>query len=142
MNPETTYRIAFDVWKAQVDSYWTRASYNVVFQLALLTGFLKLNEQQSWGLIIVLSSVALVLTVVWFKTSERMNDYIRYYWRRLIALEKTLEIPFERQIFATLDASIPERTIKHRTYVLFIPRVFGVLWIIILARAICLCHCR
>ena len=132
MEHQTIYKMAFDVWKSQVESFWTRASYNVVFQLALLTGFLKLNEEKHWGLIVILSIAALVLTFIWFKTSQRMNDYIRYYWERLGELESQLDIPAQLQIFAPALRRIGSRRGQYRWYVLSIPLVCAALWIVIL----------
>ena len=103
VSDDVIYRMAFDVWKSQVDSFWTRASYNVVFQLAAITGFFKLLDDRRWLAILALSAGALILTVIWFKTSQRMNDYINFYWTRLGELEGELDLSPSKRIFLCLQ---------------------------------------
>jgi hypothetical protein len=140
-----TYRMAFDVWKSQVDSFWTRASYNVVFQLAAITGFFTLLDKKNEPAILALSLASLLLTIIWFKTSQRMNDYINFYWRRLGELERDLEIPPNQQIFLLVESEgkgIPPRKIKHRYYVNAIPVIFGIIWTSLLGWSICILRAR
>jgi hypothetical protein len=132
ISKEATYRLAADVWKSQVDSSWTRSSYNAVFQLALGTGVGKVFEDKHWWTSLVLAVVALLLTAIWFLTSRRMNDYIKYYWDRLKELEESFQIPYDQQIFWRARKQIPESKIKYRYYVNAIPCVFGLGWVWVL----------
>ena len=138
IDPETIYRTAFEAWKFQVDQYWTRSSYFVVFELAFAAGIWKIFERKHWFTSAAMSIGAIVFTVVWVLNNERLNEYIKYYWVVLKQLESELDIPVRQQIFSPLYEAIYVIQTKrysgnYRQYARVLPPLFfcGWVWMLI-----------
>ncbi|MDE1162555.1 MAG: hypothetical protein PW792_11505 [Acidobacteriaceae bacterium] len=133
VSSDRSYQTAVEVWKFQVEQYWTRSSYYVVFELALAAGIWKIFDERHWFTSGFLSLGAILFTVLWLLNNERLNDYINYYWRRLKAIEPELGIPVERQIFAcihNLDGLKRRgRRLSYRFYGQLLPPIFLFAWV-------------
>ncbi|MFC6647319.1 hypothetical protein ACFQBQ_17430 [Granulicella cerasi] len=129
----TSYQVAVDTWKFQVEQYWTRSSYYVVFELALAAGIWKVFDEKHWFTSGFLSVGAILFTVLWVLNNERLNEYISYYWKRLKDVENDLKIPREYQIFHRIhDADgLGKRRYdgSYRTYGRMLPRIFFIGWL-------------
>jgi len=132
ISASTSYQIAVDTWKFQVEQYWTRSSYYVVFELALAAGIWKIFGEKHWFTSGFVSIGAVLFTALWILNNERLNEYISYYWRRLKAIEETLNIPHENQIFHRIHHKdgLGERRYpgSYRTYGRPLPPIFLAGW--------------
>jgi hypothetical protein len=81
----TQYKIAFDAWKFQVDSYWQRNSYFAAFQGVALGAAWKILGDRS---AVALCAAGIALVVVWYFNNLKVHSYIRYWWRRIGELER------------------------------------------------------
>jgi hypothetical protein len=117
-------RLTFDAWKFEIEAYWTRSSYFVVFELASATGIWKLFELHHLFTSLYLSLGATALTLIWAVSNMRQNDHIHYYWNQL---EKTE--PFDE----FNDQRCKGYPGKYKYYLHAIPIIFflGWLWLII-----------
>lgn len=81
------YKISFETWRFQVESYWTRTSYFAVFEAAAAAGAWKLTEGH--GVTAALFSLlSLALTMVWMSNNRRSHEYVRFWWEQIIEIEK------------------------------------------------------
>jgi hypothetical protein len=131
LDKETTYKTAFEAWKFQVDQYWTRSSYYVVFELAFAAGIWKVFDAGHWWTSAFMSVGATVFTVLWILNNERLNEYIGYYWKRLSEIEKELGIEENLRIFSVLFAKIERKRYpgNYRQYARALPPVFFAGWL-------------
>jgi hypothetical protein len=127
---EALIRIAFDAWKFQVESYWTRSSYFVVFELACAAGVWRVFEDKHWFTSSAMSIAALALTRIWVLNNVRLGEYIHYYWERLKCLEAVVGLSEEDAVFSTLEARRPKKQFSgdDRQYINTIPNVFYAGW--------------
>jgi hypothetical protein len=149
ISEETIYTTAFEAWKFQVDQYWTRSSYYVVFELALAAGIWKVFEEKHWWTSALMSIGAAIFTTLWVLNNERLNEYISYYWKRLHELEETFGIEEKAGIFSIIfhDGQLEKRRYpgSYRRYGRLLPPVFLAGWLWMLAWSALLlyqCGCR
>jgi len=137
IDDETIYQTVFEAWKFQVDQYWTRSSYYVVFELALAAGIWKVFEAHHWWTSALMSVGAIVFTILWVLNNERLNEYISYYWKRLQKLETELGIPNEKGIFSIIfnKNQLEKKRYpgNYRQYARALPPVFFAGWLWMLA---------
>jgi hypothetical protein len=135
ISKEALLRVAFDAWKFQVDAYWTRSSYFVVFEIACAAGIWKVFDANHWLTSAAMSVGAIVLTRIWVLNNARLGEYIHYYWERLQYLEAALGLDEEDAVFMTLEKERPEKRYRgdYRQYVNAIPWIFyaGWFWMLI-----------
>jgi hypothetical protein len=84
------YKTIFETWRFQVDSYWTRSSYFAAFETAAFAGVWELytaKEPPNY-LGIVFSLLCFFLTGIWFLNNRRTHQYVDYWWKILIDIEK------------------------------------------------------
>lgn len=136
ISKQTIYTVAFEAWKFQVDQYWTRSSYYVVFELALAAGIWKVFEANHWWTSSLMSFGAILFTILWVLNNERLNEYINYYWKRLQKLERVLGVKEEEGIFSIIfnEGQLEEKRYRgnYRQYARALPPIFlgGWLWML------------
>lgn len=131
LSKESVMRMAFDAWKFQVETYWTRSSYFVVFELACAAGIWKIFDAKHWWTSGLMSLGALALTLVWILNNARLSEYINYYWRQLKHLERTFHLEDEDCVFSMLEMKRQRKRYpgNYRQYVGIIPWVFAPGWL-------------
>lgn len=148
LNAQEVYKVALETWKFQVNSYWTRNSYFAAFETALTFGVWKVSETHpsaGFGFAIV----GLLLTTVWFLNNDRLHEYIVFYWERSIALERLALADAAKEehqetqhlfLVSGFDEWRSKRTNHHPKFrinysdiVQFVPLLFLVAWMIIIA---------
>ena len=137
----TQYKIAFEAWKFQVNSYWQRNSYFAAFQGVALGGAWKILGHRS---AVALCAAGIALVVVWYLNNLKVHSYIRYWWRSIGELERMGETQFalvahyERRRWEDLEHRGWERLIsrfplaRYSTTMNAIPLLFlfGWLWML------------
>lgn len=89
------YKITFETWRSQVDSYWQRSSYFALFETGAIGGCwillrgCRLYEQIS---AVVLTVLGFVLTYVWYQSNDTMHGYVRHWWDSLGIVEMQLQL--------------------------------------------------
>lgn len=81
------YKIAFETWRFQVNSYWSRNSYFAVFETAAVAGMWKLTDRHRFTAV-VFALLCGVLTWIWGTSSRRSHEYVRFWWEETTRLEK------------------------------------------------------
>jgi len=76
-----TRSIAYETWRFQVDSYWTRTSYFAVFEIAAATGVWTVGERAHYWMALGFSLICLALTVIWRIANGRAHEYIDFWWK-------------------------------------------------------------
>lgn len=142
MNPEELrmlYESALEIWKFQIDSFWTRASTFAVLELALAAGLWKLFCEKHFFTTAVMAAAALFLTLVWIVNNSRLHEYIIYYQERMEHYERLLQIPVDNSIFLGFNKSrVPKRIPgSYHIYVQCIPVLFLLGWAWMLCWSIC-----
>ena len=136
LNSEYLHRLAFDAWKFQVEQYWTRSSYYVVFQLAFAAGIWKIFEAHHRVTSAFLSLGAIVFTALWVLNNERLNEYINYYWRRLKEIDAAVVTDEKLQVFAGIHRTkgLEKRRYvgNYRQYARALPPIFFAGWVYML----------
>ena len=130
ISKEALLRVAFDALKFQVESYWTRSSYFVVFEVACAAGVWRVFEDRHWITSCAMSISALALTRIWVLNNARLGEYIHYYWERLKCLETVVGLDDQDAVFSTLEARRPKKKFSgdYRQYISAIPWVFCAGW--------------
>ena|ERR1035437_2627654 len=83
---DEAYKIAFETWRFQVNSYWTRNSYFALFETAAVAGVWKLIDGH--GVTAAMFSLLCgFLIFIWGSNNRRSHEYIRYWWEQLKQLE-------------------------------------------------------
>jgi len=79
-----TRKIAYETWRFQVDSYWTRNSYFAAFEVAAAAGVWKLTDAVHYWMAFCLAIVCAGLTAIWFIANTRVHEYIEFWWAMAI----------------------------------------------------------
>ncbi|WP_449727809.1 RipA family octameric membrane protein [Granulicella paludicola] len=122
--------MAFEAWKFQVETYWTRSSYFVVFELAAAAGVWQVFAA-GYRLSACFACLAsLYMTRIWQLNNQRLSEYIHFYWYRLQDIEKTAGHPMSHRIFSRWENERPQRKYSgdYRSYVNKVPLVFFAAW--------------
>lgn len=144
MEDKDSLRLAFDAWKFQVETFWTRSSYFVVFELAIAAGLWRLFADRYLYTSVALSLGAILLTCIWFLNNIRLGEYINYYWHRLGELEEALVPDHNLHIFCVLEGKRKRKMFpgNYRHYIQIIPIIFFFGWIWLLMWALFLIACK
>jgi hypothetical protein len=142
------YKIALENWRFQVNSYWTRNSYFAAFETALTFGVWQISERHSW-LGAGFGLLGVTLSVAWFLNSDRLHEYITFYWERSIELERQVLLAssskgedLSQRLFLVsgFDAWRAERLhhaprlrIRYSSLVQCVPLLFMIAWAMIIA---------
>jgi hypothetical protein len=81
-----TRKIAYETWRFQVDSYWTRNSYFAAFEIAAVAGVWKVADSHPW-MGAVFSVLCMVLTLIWLFSNHRVHEYIELWWKKAAQLD-------------------------------------------------------
>jgi hypothetical protein len=79
-----TRKIAYETWRFQVDSYWTRNSYFAAFEIAAAAGVWTVGNQKHHWMALGFTLICLALTAIWFIANERVHEYIAFWWQMAI----------------------------------------------------------
>src|ERR1039457_686381 len=88
-----TRNTALEVWRFQVDSYWTRNSYFVAFHTAIMAAVWEITKNAQLPSSRRLAAqcfcyAGMCLSALWFVNNVRVHQYILYWWRKAAAIEK------------------------------------------------------
>ena len=135
------YKVANETWRFQVQQFWTRNSYFAAFETAALAGVIKLLEAQA-GLASLFSAAGIVLTLLWFFSNDRLQEYIRFWWSKMMELEEAnaLSQPDPNRTALRLAADFsrwrgdrpthrPRWPWRYSSLVQVIPILFVILWV-------------
>lgn len=81
------YKVANETWRFQVQEFWTRNSYFAAFETAASAGTVKLMETHL-RLAACVSGLGIVLTFLWLLSNDRLQEYIRFWWDKMIEIEE------------------------------------------------------
>lgn len=81
-----TRKIAYETWRFQVDSYWTRNSYFAVFEIAAVAGVWKVADRHPW-MGAVFCILCMALTLIWLFSNHRVHEYIELWWKKAALLD-------------------------------------------------------
>jgi len=130
-------KTTLDIWRFQIDSYWTRNSYFVTFHTAIMAAVWEITKNKmsdSRRLAAEFFCYAgLFLAVVWLVNNIRVHQYIIYWWRRAAAIEKLLGGPEETHLVFEYDKHRRPKLIPgdYHLWMDSIPVLFLVIWIMI-----------
>jgi hypothetical protein len=83
-NIAETRKIAYETWRFQVDSYWSRNSYFAAFETVAVAGVWTLAEKVHHWTALCFALLCVALTLIWFKGNERVHEYISFWWEMAI----------------------------------------------------------
>lgn len=118
-----TYKVMFETWRWQVDSYWQRSSYFAAFETAAIVGCWHLVDQKQWAGL-PLSILGILLTIVWFLNNRKTHGYVDYWWRSLARIEAELG---EGVSFVTNQRG--SRHVQYHQLVQAVPIIFVSAWV-------------
>jgi hypothetical protein len=124
------YKVIFQTWRWQVDSYWQRSSYFAAFETAAIAGCWHLVEQKRWQGLLV-SVLAILLTVVWFLNNLKTHGYVDYWWRALTKIEAKLGT--QNVSFVTNQGG--SRYVQYHHLMQAVPVIFLSAWLVLVALA-------
>src|ERR1039458_4861270 len=114
------YKTIFDTWRSQVDSSWQRSSYFAAFEIAAIGGCWFLvsgGTKLPVGAGVLCSIGGFLLTMIWYSSTKKTQDYVRHWWRSILAIEQGLALsPYDfaqqlekqgRDEYRKLPKSIP-----------------------------------
>ena len=138
---EKLQQMAFEVWKFQIEAFWTRTSYFALFELAFAAGVWKTFDSHHWITSAGISVGALSLTIVWIANNSRLHEYIVYYGERLKHYEAVLEITREDTIFTRFDDNRCKRFPgRYHLYIQAVPIFFTAAWVYMLVWSVSELH--
>ena len=68
--------------------FWTRNSYFAAFETAALVGAIRLLEAHH-KLAACVSGLGILLTTLWYLSNDRLQEYIRFWWDKMIEIEES-----------------------------------------------------
>jgi len=135
-------KTTLDVWRFQVDSYWTRNSYFVAFHTAIMAAVWEITKNTNLPASRKFAAkgfcyAGMFLALVWFVNNVRVHQYIIYWWRKAADIEKLLDGPEETRLVLGYDKHRLRKRIKgdYHIWMNSIPVLFAVIWIMI--RIVC-----
>jgi hypothetical protein len=142
MNEETRYILlnaAFETWKFQIDSYWTRMSHFAVFELAFAAGLWKTFDTKHYFTSAGIAVGAIALTIIWIINNSRLHGYILFYWSRMEHYENLLLLAPEDSIVQHFKNHPPVKRIpgEYHIYIQIIPGIFLLGWFWMFCWSIC-----
>jgi len=137
------YKIANENWRFQIQQFWSRNSYFAAFQTASIAGVVKLSESH----VIVarwFCGAGIALALLWWLSNDRLQQYNRFWWEKLIELEKRYipdaNGPRLAADFARWRASRPHRLPRvpwrYSSLPQLVPVVFIAAWAVLFVAAI------
>ena len=75
------YKVMWDTWRSQVDSYWQRSGYFALFETAAIGGCWYLASGRCLLEMVAgigSSILGIALTAVWHRNNEKMHIYVRH----------------------------------------------------------------
>lgn len=140
MTSEEQYKLLFEVWRSQVDSYWQRSSYFAAFETVALAACWNLLDSRHLWTEIGLAILGVALTIVWYMNNLKTHSYVRHWWTAIMNLEEQLGLG--ANAFAT-QIEKQHKSFKYRRLVQTVPVLFGAAWLALLTagglRIICYC---
>jgi hypothetical protein len=138
------YKMTFETWRSQVDSYWQRSNYFALFETAaigggwyLVSGARALEILSGVGF----SILGICLTVVWYRNNTKTHAYVRHWWDALRTIEERLNL--SPNDFATQLENKQENQHKnekgekqYRVLIQRVPILFGIGWMALLLVAV------
>ncbi len=124
--PSDLYKLLFDIWRSQVDSYWQRSNYFAAFETVALAGCWRLLDTKHLWTEVGLSILGILLTITWYLNNRKTHSYVRHWWKAIISLEEQLEL--KANAFATQIENQSKR-FKYRNLIQTVPVLFGTAWI-------------
>jgi hypothetical protein len=140
MTSDDQYKLLFDIWRSQVDSYWQRSSYFAAFETVALAACWHLLDTKHLWTELGFGILGISLTIVWYVNNWKTHAYVRHWWEAIISLEKQLGLG--ANAFAT-QIERQHKSVKYRNLMQAVPVLFVAAWIALLAaggiRLICYC---
>lgn len=144
---ELIYKTIFDTWRSQVDSSWQRSTYFAAFEIAAIGGCWLLASGEKLlpvGAAIVVSVGGLLLTLIWYLSTKKTQEYVRHWWESVLAIENgLLPTPSPYNFAQQLDRKGKD---EYRKLLPGIPVLFSAAWIALftlsIARFTWLVRCR
>jgi hypothetical protein len=131
-------KTTLDIWRFQIDSYWTRNSYFVTFHTAIMAAVWEITKNVEMPPSRRLAAeffcyAGLFLAVVWLVNNIRTHQYIIYWWKRAEAIEKLLGGPEETHLVFEYERHRKRKLIPgdYHIWMNSVPVLFSVLWIMI-----------
>jgi len=129
------YKITFDTWRSQVDSYWQRSNYFALFETAAVGGCWHLVSGEH-ALEVLLgvgfAILGIALTVVWHRNNAKTHIYVRHWWDALTTIEGRLNLrpnDFAAQLEQEQEERHKNGDIWYRHLIQWVPCLFGVAWV-------------
>jgi hypothetical protein len=139
--PSDLYKLLFETWRSQVDSYWQRSNYFAAFETVAVAGCWHLLDTKHFWTEVGLSILGIALTITWFLNNRKTNSYVHHWWSAIIKLEEQMGL--KPNDFAT-QIEGRSKHFKYRNLVQTVPVLFGIAWIVLFAAGATkvLCYCQ
>jgi hypothetical protein len=130
-----TLKIALDLWRFQIDSYWSRNHYFVTFHSAIMAAVWGISKEVSehrapalklfcWG--------GMIVSVLWLMNNIREHRYVIYWWDRASAVEELMKQPEGACLFSGSQRRLSRRWVPREYHVWAFPILYFAIWIVIL----------
>jgi len=136
------YKVVFETWRHQVNSYWQRNSYFAAFETVAIAGGWYVVEHCHLIPGLVFAVLGALSRVAWLITSRAVHCYIDHWWESIKHIEHVLSLDRYALNFATRHPGSRLHWSASR-WVHVIPVLFMCAWLLIAGLAICyLLSCR
>ncbi len=129
-------KLALDVWRFQIDSYWTRNSYFVTFHTAIMAAVWEITKNKDLPCSRRLAAegfcyAGMFLALLWLVNNIRVHQYILYWWRKAEGIEKLLGGPEYARLVLGYDKHRLPKLIPgdYHLWMNSIPVLFLIVWI-------------
>lgn len=132
-------KTALDLWRFQIDSYWSRNSYFVTFHSAIMAAIWQVSKNAATMLPLrrlaaqCICYVGILLAVVWMINNIRVHQYIMYWWKRACAIEQAFNTPESARLLLDLGARGTSRSRRGQNQIWMnsLPILFLLVWLLI-----------
>ena len=76
--PSDLYKVLFDTWRSQVDSYWQRSNYFAAFETVAVAACWHLLDTKHFWTEVGLSILGILLTITWYLNNRKTHSYVRH----------------------------------------------------------------
>lgn len=128
------FKMVADHFNQDLREFWSRANFYLLTNAGLFSAFLVIYPTLLNGhffLVLLVPIVGISIAILWFLVLNGSLYWIDKWRQEMIRLSKEID---RFQCFATIESQLAEKKSKSPSYLTqFMPLVFVVAWIIILA---------